>query len=70
MVRNEVQKLLDWWRSGLVRKRVVDMDDDLLEVIFFLLPLQGIACCLACGKVLIEGQNCKVLKVVDLQIYS
>ena len=46
------------------------MNDNLLEVIFFLLPLEGSAGLFAAGKVLVEGQNGQVLEVVYLQIYS
>lgn len=46
MLRDEFQELFNVRRAGLKQRCVVDVDDDLLEVVVFLLPLEQLLCSL------------------------
>ena len=63
VLRNELKKLLDVLGAGRVERCVVDMDNNLLEVVILLLPLEEVLSLLIVAEVLKEDEHGEMFEV-------
>ena len=68
MLSDKLEELLDVLGASLVESRIVDVDDDLLEVVILFLPLKQVLGSFISAEVLKEDQHGQMLEVALLKV--